>query len=136
MRSPCQSRSTRLFGQGLARWQLLPRPGVLNHRLGLVTAAHFDWPPDQHVWPPRAGSLQAPRRPHRRPRRNTLIVDEADIMDLTTLVAACALAVDPKVMHALIWHQSGGEPWSFTVAGGHHPQGFRDVSDAVDAAHD
>jgi hypothetical protein len=57
-------------------------------------------------------------------------------MDLTTLVTACALAVDPKVMHALIWHQSGGEPWSFTVAGVHQPQVFRDVSDAVDAAHD
>src|SRR5215467_13799577 len=64
------------------------------------------------------------------------LVDEADIMDLTTLVTACALAVDPKIMHALIWHQSGGEPWSFTVAGVHQPQVFRDVSDAVDAAHD
>jgi hypothetical protein len=67
---------------------------------------------------------------------NALTVDEADIMDLTTLVTACALAVDPKIMHALIWHQSGGEPWSFTVAGVHQPQVFRDVSDAVDAAHD
>jgi hypothetical protein len=57
-------------------------------------------------------------------------------MDLTTLVTACALAVDPKIMHALIWHQSGGEPWSFTVAGVRQPQVFRDVSDAVDAAHD
>jgi hypothetical protein len=56
-------------------------------------------------------------------------------MDLTTLVTACALAVDPKIMHALIWHQSGGEPWSFTVTGMHQPQVFRDVSDAVDAAH-
>ena len=36
-------------------------------------------------------------------------------MDLVTLVTACSLAVDPKIMHALIWHQSGGEPWSFTV---------------------
>jgi hypothetical protein len=57
-------------------------------------------------------------------------------MDLTTLVTVCALAVDPKIMHALIWHQSGGEPWSFTVAGVHQPHVFRDVSDAVDAAHD
>ena len=57
-------------------------------------------------------------------------------MDLTTLVTACALAVDPKIMHALIWHQSGGEPWSFTVAGVHQPQVFRNVSDAVNAAHD
>jgi hypothetical protein len=67
---------------------------------------------------------------------NAVTIDEADIMDLTTLVTACALAVDPKIMHALIWHQSGGEPWSFTVAGVHQPQVFRDVSDAIDAAHD
>jgi hypothetical protein len=57
-------------------------------------------------------------------------------MDLTTLVTACALTVDPKIMHALIWHQSGGEPWSFTVPGVRQPQVFRDVRDAVDAAHD
>jgi hypothetical protein len=57
-------------------------------------------------------------------------------MDLTTLATACALVVDPKIMHALIWHQSGGEPWSFTMAGVRQPQVFRDVSDAVDAAHD
>jgi hypothetical protein len=57
-------------------------------------------------------------------------------MDLTTLVTACALAVDPKIMHALIWHQSGGEPWSFTVPGVRQPQVFRDLSDAIDAAHD
>jgi len=56
-------------------------------------------------------------------------------MDLTTLVTACALVVDPKIMHALIWHQSGGEPWSFTVPGVHQPQVFRDVSDVIDAAH-
>jgi len=51
-------------------------------------------------------------------------------------VTACALAVDPKIMHALIWHQSGGEPWSFAVPRMHQPQVFRDVSDAVDAARD
>jgi hypothetical protein len=33
---------------------------------------------------------------------------EVNIMDLTTLITACALTVDPKIMHALIWHQSGG----------------------------
>jgi hypothetical protein len=38
-------------------------------------------------------------------------------MDLVTLVTACALTVDPKVMHALIWQQSGGEPWSFSASG-------------------
>src|SRR5215475_4526826 len=61
---------------------------------------------------------------------NALTVDESDIMDLTTIVTACALAVDPKIMHALIWHQSSAEPWSFTVAGVHRPQVFRDLSNA------
>ena len=36
-------------------------------------------------------------------------------MDLVTLVTACALSVEPKLMHALIWHQSGGEPWAVAV---------------------
>jgi len=40
---------------------------------------------------------------------------EECVVDLVTLVAACALTVDPKLMHALVWHQSGGEPWSFSV---------------------
>jgi hypothetical protein len=73
---------------------------------------------------------------HRCRGRSALTVDEADVMDLTTLVTACALGVDPEIMHALIWHQSGGEPWSFTVRGLHQPQVFRNVSDAIDAAHD
>ena len=55
-------------------------------------------------------------------------------MDLTTLVAACALAVDPKIMHALIWHQSGGEPWSFVVPGEREPQVYQTVHEAVRAA--
>lgn len=52
-------------------------------------------------------------------------------MDLITLVAACALTVDPKVMHALIWHQSGGEPWSFSVPGERQPQVYRTAREAV-----
>jgi hypothetical protein len=52
-------------------------------------------------------------------------------MDLITLVAACALTVDPKVMHALIWHQSGGEPWSFSVPGEHQPYVYRSAKVAV-----
>jgi hypothetical protein len=56
-------------------------------------------------------------------------------MDLVTLVTACAFTVDPKIMHALIWHQSGGEPWSFTAPGEHQPQVYRTVGDAVRAAH-
>jgi hypothetical protein len=56
-------------------------------------------------------------------------------MDLVTLVTACALTVGPKIMHALIWHQSGGEPWSFTVPGERQPQVYGTVGDAVRAAH-
>jgi hypothetical protein len=55
-------------------------------------------------------------------------------MDLTTLVTVCALTVDPKVMHALIWHQSGGEPWAFSVSGRHEPLVLRSVSDVIEAA--
>jgi len=55
-------------------------------------------------------------------------------MDLTTLVMACALTVDPKIMHALIWQQSGGEPWSFTVPGERQPQIYRTARDAIRAA--
>jgi Transglycosylase SLT domain len=52
-------------------------------------------------------------------------------MDLVTLVAACTLTVDPKLMHALIWHQSGGEPWSFSVAGERQPLVYRSAREAV-----
>jgi hypothetical protein len=47
-------------------------------------------------------------------------------MDLVTLIAACALSTGPNnppsgldrsIMHALIFEQSGGEPWSFSVPG-------------------
>jgi hypothetical protein len=31
-------------------------------------------------------------------------------MDLVTLITAWTLNVEPKLMHALIWKQSGGEP--------------------------
>ena len=43
-------------------------------------------------------------------------------MDLVTLVTACALTVDPKLMHALVWHQSGGEPWAISVQGEPNPR--------------
>lgn len=52
-------------------------------------------------------------------------------MDLVTLVALCSIGVDPKVMHALVWHQSGGEPWSFAVPGEAEPRVFRKVRDVV-----
>jgi len=52
-------------------------------------------------------------------------------MDLVTLIAACALNVEPKLMHALIWKQSGGEPWSFSVPGESSPQVLQTLQDAV-----
>jgi hypothetical protein len=55
-------------------------------------------------------------------------------MDLVALVAACALAVDPKLMHALIWHQSGGEPWSFSVSGERQSQVYRSAPKAAHEA--
>jgi len=55
-------------------------------------------------------------------------------MDLTTLITACALTVDPKLMHALIWHQSGGEPWAFSIAGERQPQVLRSMAEAIAAA--
>jgi hypothetical protein len=54
-------------------------------------------------------------------------------MDLVTLVAGCALAVEPKIVHALIWHQSSGEPWSFSVPGERQPQVYHTVRDAIGA---
>jgi len=36
-------------------------------------------------------------------------------------------------MHALIWHQSGGEPWSFTVPGERQPQVYQTARDAIGA---
>jgi hypothetical protein len=55
-------------------------------------------------------------------------------MDLTTLVTVCALTADPQLMHALIWHQSGGEPWAFSVSGRREPLVLPSVNDAVEAA--
>jgi hypothetical protein len=52
-------------------------------------------------------------------------------MDLVTLIAACALSVEPKVMHALIWEQSGGEPWSFGVPGESGPRVLPTIQDAI-----
>jgi len=59
---------------------------------------------------------------------------EVNTMDLTTLITACALTVDPKIMHGLIWHQSGGEPWAFSVSGQRQPQVLRNMEDAIGAA--
>ncbi len=52
-------------------------------------------------------------------------------MDLVTLVTACALTVDPKLMHALVWHQSGGEPWAVSVQGEPNPRIYPNMRDAI-----
>ena len=52
-------------------------------------------------------------------------------MDLVTLVTACALAVDPKLMHALVWRQSGGEPWAVSVQGERSPRVYAGMDDAI-----
>jgi hypothetical protein len=52
-------------------------------------------------------------------------------MDLVTLITACALNVEPKLMHALIWKQSGGEPWSFSLPGESVPRVLPTLQDAV-----
>jgi hypothetical protein len=56
-------------------------------------------------------------------------------VDLIALVAACSLTVDPKLIHALVWHQSGGEPWSFSVPGERQPYVWRSAQQAVAEAH-
>lgn len=55
-------------------------------------------------------------------------------MDLVTLIAACALSLEPKLMHALIWEQSGGEPWSFSLPGQSQPRVYSTQHDALRAA--
>jgi hypothetical protein len=52
-------------------------------------------------------------------------------MDLVTLVTACVLAVDPKLMHALVWHQSGGEPWAVSLQGEANPRIYPNMQDAI-----
>jgi hypothetical protein len=52
-------------------------------------------------------------------------------MDLVTLITACTLNVEPKLMHVLIWRQSGGEPWSFSVPGESLPRVLPTLQDGV-----
>lgn len=52
-------------------------------------------------------------------------------MDLITLVTACALTVDPNLLHALVWHQSGGEPWAISVQGEPNPRVYPNMNDAI-----
>lgn len=61
-------------------------------------------------------------------------------MDLVTLIAACALGVgsnnaptglDRGVMQALVFEQSGGEPWSFSVPGEGFARVLPTLKDAI-----
>jgi hypothetical protein len=52
-------------------------------------------------------------------------------MDLVTLITACALSVDPNIMHALVWEQSGGEPWSFSLPGEAMPRVLPTIQDTI-----
>jgi hypothetical protein len=56
-------------------------------------------------------------------------------MDLVTLVTACALSVEPKLMHALIWHQSGGEPWAVAMQNEGMPRVYSSMQEAISEAH-
>lgn len=55
-------------------------------------------------------------------------------MDLVTLVTACTLTVDLQLMHALVWHQSGGEPWAIAVPGEPNPRADRSMHEAIQEA--
>jgi hypothetical protein len=52
-------------------------------------------------------------------------------MDLVTLVTACALGVEPKLMHALVWQQSGGEPWAVSVPNEPMPRVYSSMRQAI-----
>lgn len=52
-------------------------------------------------------------------------------MDLKTLITACALSVEPKLMPALIFELSGGEPWSFSMPGESLARVLPTIADAV-----
>lgn len=54
-------------------------------------------------------------------------------MDLVTLVTACALGADPKLMQAMIWQQSGGNPWAVSVAGEPSPRIYISMDQAISA---
>lgn len=52
-------------------------------------------------------------------------------MDLVTLVTACALGVEPRLMHALVWQQSGGEPWAVSVPNEPMPRVYSSMQKAI-----
>jgi hypothetical protein len=55
-------------------------------------------------------------------------------MDLVTLVAMCSIGFDPEAMRSLIWQQSNGNPWSFSLPNDATPRAFGTLQEAVPAA--
>jgi hypothetical protein len=43
------------------------------------------------------------------------------------------MGVDPRLMHALVWYESTGDPWSFSVAGEVDRRTYRTLRDVVTA---
>src|SRR5215469_902960 len=56
------------------------------------------------------------------------------LLDLISLITVCAIGVDPAFMHALVWHESAGDPWSFSVPGEVDRRTYRTLQDALTAA--
>lgn len=52
-------------------------------------------------------------------------------MDLVSVIAACAMGYDAQVMHALVWNESRGAPWSFRTEVVGEPRVFRTRPEAV-----
>src|SRR5262249_33457270 len=52
-------------------------------------------------------------------------------MDLVTLGPACALGGEPKLMPALVWQQSGGEPWAVSVPNEPMPRVYSSMQQAI-----
>lgn len=56
-------------------------------------------------------------------------------MDLATLVTACSLTLDPKLVQALVWHASRGAPWTIGHVDEPRPRVFPSSSAALADAH-
>jgi len=55
-------------------------------------------------------------------------------VDLVTLVAMCSIGFGPEAMRSLIWRQSHGSPWSFSLPSDAVPRVFGTLRDAAAAA--
>lgn len=52
-------------------------------------------------------------------------------MDLVGVIADCAIGVDAQLMHALVWNESRGSPWSFRTEVVGEPRVYRSRAEAV-----